>query len=247
MGKRFVIGDIHGRISALKQCLERCKFNYDEDKLILLGDLVDGGCSSYLVIEELLKIKNIVFVLGNHCFWFLKNMNSGWKGQEWVQQGGANTLKSYGGVIYKDTWGEIIYVETDNINVPVTHQDFFNRGKYYHIEDNMLFVHGGIDPEKSIDKQDREKLLWDRMLIDIAREEEINYQLKHETAEIPIKFGGFDYIFVGHTSTWAYSRIPIKYCNVWCLDQGAGWLGKLSIMDIDSKEYWQSDVQVPPI
>ena len=30
-------------------------------------------------------------------------------------------------------------------------------------------------------------------------------------------------------------------CNVWNLDTGAGYRGRLTIMDIDSKKYWQSD------
>jgi serine/threonine protein phosphatase 1 len=30
-------------------------------------------------------------------------------------------------------------------------------------------------------------------------------------------------------------------CNLIDLDTGAGWNGKLIIMDINSKQYWQSD------
>lgn len=30
-------------------------------------------------------------------------------------------------------------------------------------------------------------------------------------------------------------------CNVWNLDTGSGFSGKLTIMDIDTKEFWQSD------
>lgn len=40
--RTFTIGDIHGGYKALKQCLERSKFNYKEDHLIALGDIVDG-------------------------------------------------------------------------------------------------------------------------------------------------------------------------------------------------------------
>jgi len=29
--------------------------------------------------------------------------------------------------------------------------------------------------------------------------------------------------------------------NVWLLDQGGGYEGKLSILDIKTKEFWQSD------
>ena len=35
--------------------------------------------------------------------------------------------------------------------------------------------------------------------------------------------------------------VPMNRCNVWNLDTGGGWSGKLTIMDIDSMEFWQSD------
>lgn len=38
--KSYAIGDIHGRIEALKEVLNKCKFNYKIDKLIILGDVV---------------------------------------------------------------------------------------------------------------------------------------------------------------------------------------------------------------
>lgn len=35
---------------------------------------------------------------------------------------------------------------------------------------------------------------------------------------------------------------PVRSSNVWNLDQGAGYEGKLTIMDVDTHEYWQSDI-----
>ena len=53
----------------------------------------------------------------------------------------------------------------------------------------------------------------------------------------------YDDIFIGHTTTEIYRTLqPIHVCNVWDLDTGAGWSGKLTIMDVDSKEYWQPDL-----
>ena len=57
--KTFVIGDIHGRFKALKEVLKNSKFDYINDKLIVLGDIVDGGIRTYDVVEELLKIKKL--------------------------------------------------------------------------------------------------------------------------------------------------------------------------------------------
>jgi len=35
--------------------------------------------------------------------------------------------------------------------------------------------------------------------------------------------------------------VPMNRQNVWNMDTGGGWGGKLSIMDIDTKQFWQSD------
>jgi serine/threonine protein phosphatase 1 len=47
MSKTFVIGDIHGAYLALKQVLERSDFDYENDLLITIGDIVDGWSDSF--------------------------------------------------------------------------------------------------------------------------------------------------------------------------------------------------------
>jgi len=227
--KRFAIGDIHGRIGALKQVLKESKFNYKKDKLIVLGDIVDGGPDAFGVIEELLKIKNIVYIIGNHDRWFMKHIRQGWTGELWIQQGGQVTLESYGAAL---GWHKTITDEREVITdavIPVTHQEFLNRGTYYHIEDNMVFVHGGFNPTIPIEKETHSNLVWDRELID--------YAIGH-------KIEGWDKVFVGHSTTLCFgSTLPRKRNNLWMMDTGAGHSGKLTIMDIDTEEYWQSELQ----
>jgi serine/threonine protein phosphatase 1 len=52
----------------------------------------------------------------------------------------------------------------------------------------------------------------------------------------------FNEIFIGHTSTtnWSTDK-PMNAVNIHNLDTGAGHEGKLTIMDIHSREFWQSD------
>ena len=40
--KTYAIGDIHGAYKALVQCFQRSKFDYSKDRLIVMGDVVDG-------------------------------------------------------------------------------------------------------------------------------------------------------------------------------------------------------------
>ncbi len=212
--KRFVIGDIHGRIEALKEVLNNSKFDYEKDKLIIIGDVVDGGYDTFQVIEELLKIKNKILCMGNHDEWFLDHIKSGWSGEIWLSQGGRNTLKSYG-----------------NKPIPKVHEEFFNQAVYYYEEDDMLFVHGGFNPLFGIEGTSKHDLVWDRELIKVAQTQSIE---------------GYNKIFVGHTTTQMYGMTePIKYNNLFMMDCGAGWNGKLVIMNIDTEEYWLSARQDP--
>lgn len=71
-GKIMAIGDIHGNYKALKQCLERARFNYGKDTLIVLGDICDGWAYVDRCIDELLKINRCKFILGNHDKWALE-------------------------------------------------------------------------------------------------------------------------------------------------------------------------------
>ena len=73
---------------------------------------------------------------------------------------------------------------------------------------------------------------------------------KHNTVNPTNEPGYFrDYteVFIGHSATnrgiglLGNSFVPLQVTNLWNMDQGAGWNGKLSIMDVDTKEFWQSD------
>lgn len=233
---RYAIGDIHNRYEALVEVLDKSGFDRRRDLLISLGDIVDGGTQAKECVDELLGITNFVLCLGNHDDFLMKFLESGFQGEEWLQQGGCDTLRSYGARCIegsdcfnynRDT--QYSKVDTSNLNIPVTHQDFFNRAVPYYILDDMCFVHGGFDPKFPVQQQKRFTLLWDRDLIRYA-----------QTNIIP----QFKKVFVGHTTTETYGlTLPIKYHNLIMVDTGAGWSGKLTIMDIDTEEYWQSKKQ----
>jgi len=49
-------------------------------------------------------------------------------------------------------------------------------------------------------------------------------------------------IYIGHTPTQRYGTdIPLHGANLWNLDTKAAFKGKLTAMDVDSKEYSQSE------
>lgn len=229
--KTFVLGDPHGAYKALLQCFERSKFNYEEDELIVLGDVCDGWTQIKECVDELLKIKNLIYILGNHDYWFYDWIKHDDRELAWISQGGWNTLKSY--EFKKPPEEHIKLLENSNIYVEDD-------------ERSMVFCHGGFNPSIPIENQRPHDILWDRDLIRFAKKIESRercraYDTKTSFSKPTIT--KYKEIFVGHTTTAALTKDkgPAHYCNVWDLDTGAGWGGCLTMMDIDSKEYWQSD------
>ena len=213
MPSTFVIGDIHGAHPALIQCLERAGFDYDNDTLIALGDVADGWPQTKSCIDELMKINNLIYLLGNHDFWTLEWMESGAIDPIWYDQGGKATIDSY------------------SEGIPNEHITFLKKALPYYIRDNRLFVHAGINPLHPIERQTLQTFLWNR---DLARIALSFYQNSMEGM-----LTSYDEVYIGHTPT-AYGR-PVQSGGIWLMDTGAGWSGVLSIMNIHTKEYWTSE------
>lgn len=246
--KTFVIGDIHGAHKALVQVLERSGFDYENDTLITLGDIVDGWPDSFLCVEELLKIKNRIDIIGNHDDWFDDFCQIGIHPDGWGQ-GGLNTAMSYAkGAEIELTFvkkysrslrsNKITYlVNLNSGDIPETHKEFFNKQiRCYKDDDKNVFVHGGFMRTLPLSENHVNFMIWDRKLWDSALSAEstkTKLYLKEDVKNV----------FIGHTTTMVWDSIePMKADVVWNLDTGAGGGGKLTIMDVDSHEYWQSDV-----
>jgi serine/threonine protein phosphatase 1 len=246
MKRVLVIGDIHGNHKGMMQALERSKFNNEKDILISLGDVVDGHSQSFEVVEELLKIKNLIAIKGNHDDWFNQWIETGINPSNW-RQGQAQTGLSY---IINLLNGEITEADSLTIqhilkpkDIPETHKNFFKNQVNYHLDnDNNLFVHGGFNRYYSLEEQTESDFYWDRDLWNQA----INFQnMQNRSIDKTNKFntiGDYKEIYIGHTQTQFWNiDIPMNAANIWNLDTGAGMFGYVSIMDIKTKEFWQSD------
>lgn len=212
MSRTFVIGDIHGAHKALMQCLERSQFDYANDHLICLGDVCDGWPETKHAIEELMTIKNLTYLLGNHDFWTLEWMREGFVDEVWEEQGGAATMKSY------------------SSHIPVEHIEFLEKAHHYVVRDKRLFVHAGIDTRIPIEHHTLQILLWDRNFARIV--------LDLHAKELDGNLTGYDEVYIGHTPVTAP---PVHACEVWLMDTGAGWSGVLSMMNVETKELFMSD------
>ena len=111
------------------------------------------------------------------------------------------------------------------------HLAFLKDSIPYYVDDKKrLFIHAGFNPDKPIEETDNpdSDYYWSR-------------DLYYASFSGPVQPDTYDEIFIGHTPISHLSEKPIHNYNVWLLDTGAGWGGRLSLMDIENKNIFQSD------
>lgn len=198
------------------QCLERSGFDKEKDQLFCLGDVSDRGRDVKECFDELLGVKNLIYILGNHDSWVLQYHAKGEKPEKWEEQGGKETLESYEGKIDE------------------AHIELLKNAKFFHIEDNKVFVHGGFNPSKPIEKQGPKNYLWGRKLAYSA--------MKNYDHFVDTPLTQYDEVFLGHSPIHRHGHtMPLRNSGVCLMDTGAGHGGKLSMMNIDTHEVFQSD------
>lgn len=229
MKRTLVIGDIHGGLKALKQLFERAEVRV-EDTLIFLGDYVDGWSDSAQVIEFLMDLEKkqpCIFIRGNHDVWCEEWLKTEIADKNWLVHGGESTVESY-----------VHFTETDKVK----HMHFLKQMKFYYIDsENRLFIHAGFTSMQGPGKEFySSNFTWDRTLWEMALT--MDKRIRKDAKSYPKRLLLFREIYIGHTPTLNYDfDTPMQGCNIWNVDTGAAFHGKLSILDIETKEFWQSD------
>ncbi|MEO5893577.1 MAG: metallophosphoesterase [Ferruginibacter sp.] len=229
MSRSIVIGDIHGALRALVDVFQKVELKAD-DRLIFLGDYVDGWSESAAIIDYLMEMENkyeCIFIKGNHDAWCEAWLNGEQPDRTWVQHGGRSTIESYEGL---------------SATAKKIHSDFFHRMKnYYTDEQNRLFIHAGFASMRGPENERyQSNFSWDRTLWEMALT--MDKRITRESKLYPKRLLLYKEIYIGHTPTTNYDvDIPMQACNVWNIDTGAGFFGKISALDTDTKGFWQSE------
>src|SRR5690554_5261303 len=227
--KTVVIGDIHGGFRALKQVIERANLPSNTE-YIFVGDYVDGWSQSAEVISFLIDFSernSCIFIRGNHDDLLYRYLHSGESNPMWLAQGGKSSIESYSNITGK---------EKDK------HLEFFKKLVPYYIDSkNRAFLHSGFTSQNGPDHEYYPNLVyWDRTLWEMVCA--MDTAIAKTDERYPKRLKLFTEIFIGHTPVTriGYDK-PTNFANVWNVDTGAAFKGKISLMDVDSKEIWQSD------
>jgi len=173
MSRHIAIGDIHGCRNLLVKLLDKISF-LEEDCLVFLGDYTDRGEDSKGVIEFLIKLKtthpNVIFLRGNHDALLLDILFSkkieGRKLEWYLNLGGNKTLAQYGCPMGEITSYMYFFDNISKLKLkdyfPDSHLEFLKSTELFYKTDKYLFVHAGINPDKTLDEQSPEDLVWIR-------------------------------------------------------------------------------------
>lgn len=227
--RTLVVGDIHGGLKALKQVLERAAIT-PTDQLIFVGDYVDGWSESaetILFLISLAKTHQTIFLRGNHEELVFNYLSGKESSPMWLEHGGKSSITSFS------------RCSSEEISQCI---QFLKALKNYYIDsENLCFIHAGFTNLKGpAHEYFPNTVYWDRTLWEVACS--LDRNISEEDPTYPKRLTLFKEIFIGHTPVFRIGKdTPTNFANVWNVDTGAAFKGKLSILDIDTKEFWQSD------
>jgi serine/threonine protein phosphatase 1 len=172
----YAIGDIHGRLDLLDPLLDQIRQDAADAPhlikpiLIFIGDYVDRGPASRAVIERVIELKSadefeVCALKGNHEAAVLSFLENPASGPAWCEQGGAQTLASYGvappaSATDMEAWSAVR--DAFVLALPLEHLDFLLNLVLTAVHGDYVFVHAGLRPGLALEAQSEVDLLWIR-------------------------------------------------------------------------------------
>ena len=90
-------------------------------------------------------------------------------------------------------------------------------------------------------EQHQKTLTTDRTLWEMSLT--MDSRIDKNSDRYPKRLQHYSEIYIGHTPTLSYHKhLPMQAATVWNADTGAAFTGKLSVINVDTKEVFQSDI-----
>jgi serine/threonine protein phosphatase 1 len=172
----YAVGDVHGRADLLAPLIDiiaedaHAAAPSQPPVLIFLGDYVDRGADSRLVIDLIIALDGsdrfeLRALKGNHEEAVLAFLQDAAFGQTWADFGGLQTLQSYGVVppslrTHMEDWerARVAFGQA----LPRAHLGFLANLELMATYGDYAFVHAGVRPGLALDAQNEHDLLWIR-------------------------------------------------------------------------------------
>ncbi len=140
--KLFVVSDVHGHTSELKDALMAAGFNENDPNHLFVGcgDYFDRGVENAAMLEFLTSLQNKVLVRGNHESLLLRVLNEGHINYTDVHNGTDVTVMEFFGSDSIDSRGRV----KKKIAAEIRLRRFIYSTVDYFETENFVFVHGWI-------------------------------------------------------------------------------------------------------
>ena len=148
MPRYIAITDIHGELEKLRDLLSKIKTKPD-DIFVFMGDYIDRGADSRGVVDRVIKqseTHKCIYLIGSHEYAMLHSKSDDYYQWLYDNYGGPATTRSYGGFD----------------NIMKIHGDFYKNLKFYYLTDKYLFIHAGINPDRSLENQNEVDMVYIR-------------------------------------------------------------------------------------
>lgn len=212
--RHFVIGDIHGHAKPLESILAYISPEAG-DRITLLGDYIDNGPDSREVLDTLIALQRssnayspeVRALQGNHEVMLLAAVDEVHTSEllsYWCRYGGEATLKSFDAVTAAD--------------IPDHYVSWLRQLPLWLEDEQHIFVHAGVAPDKSLELQTRDALQWQHL-------------------KTPITHCSGKTLITGHTPR----KLPLISSTFIGMDTDIARGGWLSCLDLNSGKLIQAD------
>lgn len=127
----YVISDIHGEYDLFIKLLEKISFN-KSDTMIICGDIIEKGPDSIKLLKYIRKQSNMIFIIGNHEYDFLKYYNNVMKNLD------DNFDEKE--VLYKIN----LYFPSESFQLDWDDLQWLEKCPFYYENNDFICVHAGI-------------------------------------------------------------------------------------------------------
>lgn len=156
MKKLFVVSDIHGHYTILKESLDQAGFdkNNENHLLICCGDYFDRGNENMEVLQFFERLKHKILLLGNHEDMLLKLLQTGKLQPHHYINGTMSTLHNIFGKYSIDPVDDTIDF-SGKTRITDRLCEFIEETVDYYETEHYVFVHGWI-PENATTQETRQ-------------------------------------------------------------------------------------------
>lgn len=233
--RTIFVGDVHGCIEEFNELIKKLNYNPHEDRLILLGDLIDRGPESAAVVKRAREMK-LECIMGNHEHKFIK----------WYRSQGTKVD------VYdrKDHYTKFLDEDVSYI---------MNMASYIELDD-VIAVHAGLKPGIPLSNQKSDMMYLrytdsDRKFISLRKISSLGINETGARFWTGFWFGPKSVVYGHNVHGYEEPLIEERCPGVTCygLDTGACFGGRLTALIWETKEivqvqakkvYYKSDFSI---